>query len=65
MNEYLSTEQCAELIHRTPGAIRNLVMRRKIPFRKPGGRLMFLKSELMAWIENAPGVRLEDIQKKK
>jgi len=57
------TDELAEFLGRSPGAIRNLVMRRAIPFRKPGGRLMFLKSEIEAWIEKAPGVRLEDLEK--
>ncbi len=63
--ENFNTEGCAEFICRTPGAVRNLVMRRKIPYRKCGGRLLFLKSEIMDWIENAPGLRLEDIVKEK
>jgi hypothetical protein len=37
-------------------------MRKKIPFRKPGGRLLFLRSEIEQWIELAGGVRLEEIQ---
>lgn len=59
---YLSTEECAEFLGRSPGAIRNLVMRRAIPYRKPGGRLMFLRTELQAWVESAPGVRLEELE---
>lgn len=63
MNEsYLNTAECALLIKRTPGAVRNLVMRKQIPFRKPSGRLMFVKSEIESWIHNAPGMRVEDLQ---
>ena len=65
MEEYFNTEQCAKFINRTQGAVRNLVLRRAIPYRKPGGRLMFLKSELIAWIENAPGIKLEDLEDQK
>jgi len=61
--EYLNTKKCGEMIVRSPGAVRNLVMRRAIPFRKPGGRLVFLRSEIAAWIENSPGVKLEEIEK--
>ena len=60
--EIFNTEECGTFIKRTPGAMRNLVMRRKIPFRKVGGRLVFLKSEIVEWIENAPGVRLKDLE---
>jgi excisionase family DNA binding protein len=62
VKEYLSTEECAELIGRSPGAVRNLVLRRRIPFRKPGGRLLFLRSELERWIDHSPGVKIEDLE---
>jgi len=60
---YFNTDECAAFIHRSPGAIRNLVVRREIPFRKPAGRLIFLKSEIEQWIENAPGLKLEEIER--
>jgi predicted DNA-binding transcriptional regulator AlpA len=59
--EYLNAKDCAELLGRSPSAIRNLVMRRRIPFRKPAGRLLFLRREIVQWIERAPGVKLEDM----
>ncbi|MFH1628477.1 MAG: helix-turn-helix domain-containing protein [Pseudomonadota bacterium] len=62
MKAFLTTAELSEMIGRSPAAIRNLVMRRKIPFRKPGGRLMFLSSEVEKWISQAPGLRLEEIQ---
>lgn len=55
--KYLTTKECGELMGRSVGAIRNLVMRRKIPFRKVGGRLLFLYSEIVEWIENSEGNR--------
>lgn len=61
ISQYMNTKEVGIFLRRTPPAIRNLVMRRAIPFRKPGGRLVFIKSEIVAWIERAPGVRLEDI----
>ena len=60
--KYLDTAQCAEYIIRSPGAVRNLVMRRAIPFRKLGGRLLFLREEIDKWIEKAPGLRFEDMR---
>jgi excisionase family DNA binding protein len=62
MKEYLTTKECADLINRSSGAVRNLVMRRRIPFRKPGGRLLFLRSEIKKWIDDAPGVKIEDLE---
>jgi len=62
MNEYMTTNECGKLIGRSPGAVRNLVLRRRIPFRKPGGRLVFLKSEIEKWIERSPGIKIEDLE---
>ena len=52
-------------INRSEGAVRNLVMRRAIPYRKVAGRLIFLKEEIDAWIENAPGLSLEQLDKER
>lgn len=61
--ERMSTVDVGEYLGgRSPGAIRNLVLRRAIPFRKVGGRLLFLRSEIDRWIDEAPGVRPEDLQ---
>lgn len=61
MKAFLTTAEVAELIGRSPAAIRNLVMRQMIPFRKPGGRLLFVRSEVERWVNNAPGVSLDEI----
>lgn len=60
---FLDIEQVAKKLHRTPGALRNLVMRRKIPFRKAGGRLMFIENEIEKWIQESPGLTLEQWKK--
>jgi predicted DNA-binding transcriptional regulator AlpA len=54
--------QLSEYIHRSKGAIRNLVLRRTIPYRKPAGRLIFLKEEIDQWVQMAPGKSLEEIK---
>jgi excisionase family DNA binding protein len=56
-------KKAAEYLERSPGAIRNLVLRRKIPFRKVGGRLVFIEEEIRTWIEKAPGMTLDDCLK--
>ena len=61
--KYLGTKGCADYIRRSPGAVRNLVMRKAIPYRKLGGRLIFLRDEIDRWIENADGVTFEDLTK--
>jgi len=60
--KHLNTNECAEFIGRSPGAVRNLVLRRAIPFRKPGGRLLFLRNEIEEWIESSPGMKLSDLK---
>jgi hypothetical protein len=56
------TEGAAEKIQRTPGATRCLVARGLIPYRKRAGRLYFYEDELDAWLDKAPGVRIEDLK---
>ena len=60
--QYLTIEDLSTYIHRSKGAIRNLVLRRAIPFRKPAGRLIFLKEEIDEWIKIAPGKTLDEIR---
>ncbi len=57
-----NTSDCASYLGRSEGAVRNLVLRRAIPYRKVGGRLVFLKREIDDWIETAPGLRVEDVK---
>lgn len=58
----LNVVELSDFLNRSPGAIRNLVMRRVIPYRKVAGRLTFLRSEIEEWIDKAPGVKLEDLK---
>lgn len=59
----MTTKDVGEYLSRSSGAIRNLVSRRVIPFRKVGGRLLFLRCEIDKWIDGSPGVRPEDLEK--
>jgi len=61
MEKYLDTNECAELINRTPHSIRRLVMRGQIPYRKAGGRLMFPETEIVRWIEESPGMSVQEV----
>lgn len=63
VNEFMDTSQTGQLIRRSPGAVRNLVLRRKIPFRKPAGRLVFLRSEIETWMREAPGLTLDELRR--
>ncbi len=56
-----NVKELAKYLKRTPSSIRNLVMRRQIPFRKAGGRLIFFQEEIDKWLREAPGITLEEI----
>ena len=58
---YLTVDQISNYLNRSPGAIRNLVLRRAIPYRKPAGRLLFDKDEIDLWIKKSEGISLEDL----
>jgi hypothetical protein len=58
---YFDVDGLTSYIHRSPGAVRNLVLRRAIPFRKPAGRLLFDKDEIDRWIKKSPGISYEEI----
>lgn len=62
MGHYLTIEELSLYIKRSKGEIRNLVLRRANPYRKPAGRLLFLKEEIDQWVQNAPGKKLEEIE---
>jgi hypothetical protein len=54
-------EDLSEHLTKSPGAIRNLVLRRKIPFRKVAGRLYFIPREIEQWMDQSPGARVEEV----
>ena len=53
--------EVSQYLRRSPGAIRNLVLRRGIPYHKPGGRLLFNREEIDLWIRKSEGISLEDL----
>lgn len=48
---YLNTIEAAEMIKKTPNALRQIVHRREIPTIKRGNSLYFLESDLIEWME--------------
>jgi len=58
----LDTREAGDFLRKSPAAVRNLVMRKIIPFRKVGGRLLFIREELEQWILRSPGVRIDDLE---
>lgn len=41
---------------------RRLIERKLIPFRRLGGRIVFLRSELEAWLQSLDGCSLDEAQ---
>lgn len=50
----LDTKEAAQLINYKETSIYGLVKRRKIPFCKVEGKLLFSKKKLLDWIANGP-----------
>jgi len=65
MANWLTVHELSGYLKRSPGAIRNLVLRRKIPFRKPAGRLLFDLDEIDAWVKASDGISFEEIRSSK
>ena len=59
--EILSFEQALEVLPGfTKWGLYNMVRRRQIPHKKRGKRILFVRSELVQWIQNLPGVNVEE-----
>lgn len=60
----LSVEGAAEMLGRSENAVRRMVERRQIPFRKCGRRVLFVESEIKAFIDALPGISLEEMRER-
>ena len=58
----LDVLETAAMLGRSENAVRRMVERRQIPYRKSGWRVLFLESELQAFIEALPGLSLADLR---
>ena len=56
--QVLDVASTASFLGVTEKAVRARVARRLIPFRKWGGRIVFLRTELMEFLESLPGCDL-------
>jgi len=65
MERYLTVKQVSDYLKRSPGAVRNLVLRRAIPYRKPAGRLLFDREQIDEWIQKSEGISLGELLQKK
>jgi excisionase family DNA binding protein len=57
---YMSFKEAAHYLGHTDKALRKLVERRAVPFRRRGSRLIFDAVELDAWVKSLPGVTLSE-----
>jgi len=60
VSDVLDVHGAAELLGCTPKAIRKRVERRMIPFKKWGGRICFVRTELDSFISSLPGCDLDE-----
>lgn len=58
--EVLDVAACAALLGMTEKAIRLRVDRRQLPFRRFGRRIIFLRSELLRYLDTLPGCRPQE-----
>lgn len=58
--EVLGVKEAAIFFGTTEKAIRRRVDRRLLPCRRLGTRILFLKSELLEFVERLPGTSLEE-----
>jgi excisionase family DNA binding protein len=58
----LDIAEAAAILGRSENAVRRMVERRQICYRKSGRRVLFLESELRAFVESLPGLSLEDLR---
>jgi len=58
---YLNTNEAASFIRKSPQALRQIVFNRKIKSIKRGNNLLFLKSDLIDWMEEGRKVDSNEI----
>ena len=62
MEQALNVYAAAQLLGTSPTGLYKLVRRRRIPFRRSGRRLIFLRGELERFLRELPGLTLEALE---
>jgi excisionase family DNA binding protein len=60
---YMTVSECAVYLRSTPGSVYQWVHKRKIPFRRLHGKLLFLRSELDQMMEHGAAAPVASISK--
>ncbi|MCD4727786.1 MAG: helix-turn-helix domain-containing protein [Pirellulales bacterium] len=63
-SDYMTVQQLFDDYGLWPslGSLRTAVSRGKVPHRKIGGKLVFIRSEIEQWLDDAPGLKLSDMK---
>ena len=56
----LGVEEAAEYLGLTPNTVRSRAARRLLPFKKWGGRVVFVRNQLDSFTESLPGCSVEE-----
>ena len=62
MKRWVGVREVSDILGRSQASVRHLTSRGLIPHRKICGRVCFNISEVEAWADQSPGVRLEDLE---
>ena len=58
-----NVQRAREILNvKTDAAVYQMVARRQVPFRKLGRRVVFFEEELAEMLEQAPGLRLDELR---
>lgn len=60
-HDLMYVADAALYLNRTEGALRMMIARGSVPYRRVAGRLCLLRSEIDAWLDGSPGLRLEEL----
>lgn len=55
----LGVREAAKFLGYTEKSLRTRIARGRIPYRREGGRIVFVRAELDRWVDSLPGVRLD------
>jgi excisionase family DNA binding protein len=64
MRDYLTVDDVARILGRSKKAIHHLVSRGRLPHRRLGRRVIFIRKELEEFLDGLPGMRPADVRKR-
>jgi len=58
---FLKVPDVARLLRCTEASVRQMTHRKRLPFRRVGRRLFFVRDEIVRMVVQSPGLRLEEL----